>query len=61
MYGTIRSYDDATLEKMKDRIKSISENIAAAHECSATVEIIDTYPAIINHKTETDHVIRLAK
>lgn len=46
---------------MKDRIISISENVAAAHECSAIVEIEDTYPAIINHKTETNHVIRLAK
>lgn len=61
MNGTIRSYDDVTLQKMKDRIISISENIAAAHECSAVVEIEDTYPAIINHKTETDHVIRLVK
>jgi metal-dependent amidase/aminoacylase/carboxypeptidase family protein len=33
MYGTIRSYDDVTLERMKERIRSISENVAAAHEC----------------------------
>lgn len=46
---------------MKDRIISISENVAAAHDCTAVVEIEDTYPAIINHKTETEHVIRLAK
>jgi metal-dependent amidase/aminoacylase/carboxypeptidase family protein len=46
---------------MKDRIISISENVAAAHECTAVVEIEDQYPAIINHKIETGHVIRLAK
>ena len=41
MQGTIRSYDDVTLERMKERIKSICENVAIAHECTAVVEIDD--------------------
>lgn len=61
MQGTIRSYDPATLEVMKRRIKEISEGVAAAHECSAEVLIEDVYPAVVNHEKETQHVVRLAK
>ena len=46
---------------MKERIRSICNNVSAAHECSTIVEIDDKYPAVINHKNETDHIIRLAK
>ena len=61
MCGTIRSYDEPTLEVMKRRIREISEHTALAMECDAVVSLEDMYPAVINHKTETDHVIRLAK
>ena len=61
MQGTIRSYDDEILQKMKDRINQICTSIAAAYECEADVNIWDFYPAVINHKDQTNHVIRLAK
>ena len=61
MQGTIRSYDTETLEAMKKRIREISEGVAGAHQCHAEVDIQDYYPAVVNHATETQHVIRLAK
>ena len=61
MSGTIRSYDPPTLEKMKERIISVAESVAEGFMCTAEVEIEDTYPAVINHKEPTQHVIRLAK
>ena len=61
MQGTIRSYDRPTLEVMKRRIREISKNVAEGLECEAEVEIIDMYPAVINHAEQTQHVIRLAK
>ena len=60
MQGTIRSFDQETLEVMKKRIRTIAENVAAAYECTADVSLEDSYPPVINHKKETDHVIRLA-
>lgn len=61
MQGTIRSYDEKALEVVKSKIKLITENTAIAMGCVAHVELIETYPAVVNHKNETQHVIRIAK
>ena len=59
--GTIRSFHKPTLAKMKKRINTICKRIAEAHDCTAEVDLTDLYPAVINHKKQTNHVIRLAK
>jgi len=61
MQGTIRSYNKVTLERMKNRIRTIVESLAEGFECTADVEMIDAYPPIINHKEPAQHVTRLAK
>ena len=61
MEGTIRSYDKDTLRIMKERIQLLSTNTAAAYNCKAEVNIIDYYPATVNHKDSAQHVMRLAK
>ncbi len=50
MQGTIRSYDEKTLEIVKAKIKLLSENTAIAMGCEAQVTLEDMYPAVINHK-----------
>ena len=60
MQGTIRSYNTAALVTIKAKIKQIAENTALAMGCRAEVELIDMYPPTINHKKETEHVIRVA-
>lgn len=59
--GTIRSYDQATKQKMIDSITKIAKDVASAHDCTADVNIWDKYPAVINHADQTNHIIRLAK
>ena len=61
MRGTMRVYDDDLKAQMIERITKIAESVAEAHECTAVVDIKDKYPAVINHKEQADHVIRLAK
>jgi hippurate hydrolase len=61
LQGTIRSYDKPTLARMKERIRQIVHSVAKGFECSAEVELQDQYPAVVNHKEQTEHVIRLAK
>ena len=39
MTGTIRSYDEESLDKMKERITSICENVAEGFMCNAEVDI----------------------
>lgn len=61
MQGTIRSFSADALKLIMKRINEISEGVALAMGCKVEVILDDFYPAVINHKTETDHVIRLAK
>lgn len=61
MQGTIRSYNDKTLEIIKSKIKLLAENTAEAMGCVADVSLVDMYPATVNHKTETQHIVRIAK
>ena len=60
MQGTLRTYDEATKERMIERIQKICQDIASAMQCEAVVEIIRKYPSVINHETETQHIKRLA-
>ena len=60
MQGSIRSYNEEVLNKIKAKIKVIAENTAIAMGCIAEVDLIDYYPTVVNHKTETEHVIRVA-
>ena len=60
MQGTIRSYNDKTLEIIKSKIKLLAENTAEAMGCVADVSLVDMYPATVNHKTETQHIVRIA-
>jgi hippurate hydrolase len=61
MQGTIRSYKESTLGKIKERIQDICDGTAKAMGCTVDVSLEDMYPAVVNHKVETEHVIRLAK
>ncbi len=61
MTGSIRSYDKDSLKTMKERIHSLIDGIAEGFMCTAEVEIEDEYNPVINHKEQTNHVIRLAK
>ena len=60
MQGTIRSYDAEALERVIARIEKISTEVASAMECTAEVSFDRSYPAVINHEKETQHVKRLA-
>ncbi|CDW83506.1 amidohydrolase [Stylonychia lemnae] len=61
MQGTIRSYNNEVLKKIKEKIVLIAETTAETYGCKATVDVFDMYPATINHPTETQHIQRLAK
>lgn len=60
MMGTIRSYNTSTRDLVKNKVKLITETTALAFGCEAEVDHDDMYPPTINHKTETEHVVRLA-
>jgi len=61
MCGSIRAYDNGTLQEVIKQAKLIAKNSAEQFGCTADVEIIYLYPATINHGKETGHIERLAK
>jgi len=50
MEGTIRTFQDSYADQIRDEIKLIAENVAAAHHASATVEfkVYGSYPVTFN-------------
>lgn len=59
--GTIRTYSSKTLETIHARLRQVLFNTVEAFGCTAELDINDKYPPTVNHKTETEHVIRIAK
>ncbi len=60
MQGSIRAYNNATLQKIVEKIKLITVSTAEAHGCKAEVDISILYPPTINHEREVAHVKRVA-
>ena len=50
--GTVRAVSERTRTRVNDSISRVAENIAAAHEATASVEVTFGYPVTIND----DHV-----
>ena len=50
MEGTIRTFQDSYADQIRDEIKLIAENVAAAHHASATIEfkVYGSYPVTFN-------------
>lgn len=59
--GIIRALDIPTRDKIKSRVKSLSENIASGFDTKANVNFIDSYPALINDDEVVNLMIRIAK
>jgi len=56
MEGTIRTFQDSYADQIRDEIKLIAENVAAAHHATATVEfkVYGGYPVTFNDEQLTN-------
>ena len=59
--GTIRTYKKEILELVKEKLYHIARSTAETFGCRVEFELNDKYPPTVNHATETEHVIRVAK
>eukprot|EP00160_Parvularia_atlantis_P001484 Unigene11184_Nuclearia_a/m.34211 Unigene11184_Nuclearia_a/g.34211 ORF Unigene11184_Nuclearia_a/g.34211 Unigene11184_Nuclearia_a/m.34211 type:complete len:409 (+) Unigene11184_Nuclearia_a:53-1279(+) len=59
--GTIRDVNAGVYETIVQRVKQIVTATAEAHGCTAQITIKSTYPVLVNHAKETEHVVRVAK
>ena len=59
--GTLRTANSEIRAMMKNRIREVAENIAAAMGCNAEVVITSGYAALVNDAGETARVKRVAE
>ena len=60
--GTLRAVSDRTRELVIGMISQVAENVAAAHGCTATVEIVDlSYPVTVNDRDAAERTLAVAK
>ncbi len=48
MEGTLRTVDEGVRSAVRGRIASVAEGIAAAHDCTAEVQVREGYPVTVN-------------
>jgi len=46
--GIIRSFNDATYKRLRNRVEEIAHSVAEAFECNVRIDIRDMYPAVVN-------------
>ncbi len=46
--GTLRAVSESTRHAVWDRIRQVADGVAAAHGCTAEVEILEGYPVTVN-------------
>ncbi len=54
--GTIRTVDEKVRAGLRDRVVSVTEGIAAAHGCTAEIDLRRGYPVTMNDPTMTEFV-----
>ena len=61
MAGSLRGFNGELVDKMMDRIKTISELTAKMYDCKCNVEILTHCPAVVCHKDVNDIVLDTLK
>jgi hippurate hydrolase len=59
--GTIRTLNEHTRSSIHAGVERVATNIAAAHNCSCSVDIEDGYPVTVNHEAEVAHMAEVAR
>jgi hippurate hydrolase len=60
--GTVRAVTEGTRSLVIGLIKQVAENVAAAHGCSATVEMVElNYPVTVNDKQAAERTLDVAR
>jgi len=59
--GTIRALSEHTRTTVHEQVRRVCEHVAAAHGCTATIEIEQGYPVTINDAQVSPQVLGLAR
>ena len=61
MQGTIRTYNEKNKQEIYQKVRHIVESTVEVFNCKAELIFKELYPAVINHKTEVEHVKRIGE
>ncbi|VTU34187.1 putative hydrolase YxeP [Variovorax sp. SRS16] len=50
--GTVRTFSIAALDRIEERLHTLAQGIADAHECTAEVSFVRASPPVVNHAAE---------
>jgi metal-dependent amidase/aminoacylase/carboxypeptidase family protein len=59
--GILRTFDDEDTIEIKKDVEELIRSCCAKRKCKVDLFIRTNYPPVVNHKTETEHVLRVAK
>ncbi|KQM69809.1 M20 aminoacylase family protein [Xylophilus sp. Leaf220] len=51
--GTVRTFSLPALDRIEERMRTLAEHVAAAHECTAEVAFRRASPPVVNHAEES--------
>lgn len=60
LFGTLRAVLERTRHSVWERIRTVADGIAAAHGCTASVEITEGYPVTVNDAGFAEFVAEVA-
>ncbi len=61
MIGTVRTFSTDTLDLIEQRMAEVAQHTAAAFNASVEFRFKRNYPALINHRNETDFAITVMR
>lgn len=59
--GTLRAVSERTRREVWERIETVATGVAAAHGCTAQVEIVRGYPVTVNDRAFTPFAVDVAR
>lgn len=60
MQAILRTVNEDTRAYLKNRIREIVQGVSASMGCSADIEILEGYPAVVNDKETADLILKTA-
>ncbi len=60
LIGTVRTFNEDLRDFIADEIERIVKGTCIASDCSYSYEYVKGYPAVVNHKEETEYLVQQA-
>lgn len=59
--GILRTFDDETTIEIKKDVEDLIQRCVSKRKCKVDLFLRTNYPPVVNHKKETEHVLRVGK